>query len=96
MAALQRNFELDHPRVHINVDNGRVTLGRRFMISERCTKHTGLPVLPGVRDVVNLLKVYRRLHNHGMGNKSANYSGYKDDEYRCDSGSGRNGWKYWK
>ncbi len=61
MAALGRNFELDHQRIEIDVDSGRVTLSgtvhdqRGVHAAYRVARFTR-----GVRDVVNLLKVQQK------------------------------------
>lgn len=61
MAALQRNFELDHHRIDINVDNGRVTLsGTVYDLREVHKAYRIARFTRGVRDVVNLLKVYQK------------------------------------
>lgn len=61
MAALQRNFELDHHRIDINVDNGRVTLsGTVYDLREVHKAYRIARFTRGVCDVVNLLKVYQK------------------------------------
>lgn len=61
LAALQRNFELDHHRIEVSVDNGRVTLsGRVYDLREVHTVYRIARYTRGVRDVVNLLKVQQK------------------------------------
>lgn len=61
MAALKRNFELDHDRIEIDVDNGNVTLSgtvselRQIHAAYRIARFTR-----GVRDIINLLKVRQK------------------------------------
>jgi osmotically-inducible protein OsmY len=61
MSALQRSFELNHHRIEISVDNGRVTLsGRVYDLREVHTAYRIARFTRGVRDVVNLLKVQQK------------------------------------
>ena len=61
MSALQRNFELDHYRIEVDVENGRVTLsGIVHDLKELYTAYRIARFTRGVRDVVNLLRVQQK------------------------------------
>ncbi|HEX3019200.1 MAG TPA: BON domain-containing protein [Chitinispirillaceae bacterium] len=61
IAALQRNFDLDHQRIEIDIDNGLVTLsGTVHDMRELYNAYRIARFTRGVRDVVNLLKVQQK------------------------------------
>lgn len=61
MSALQRNLELDHNRIELDVDNGRVTLsGTVHDLKELYSAYRIARFTRGVRDVINLIQVQQK------------------------------------